>query len=328
MKTFDVITIGGATRDVFFLTDEGVVIDSNSPKSKKRYLAFEYGSKIIPKDAEFSYGGGGANSSISFAKMGLEVATLMRIGAEGTGSLIVKDLEAAGVNCDLVHRDRANHTALSIIISVPGKDHTMFLYRGSNDYLTVEDWRAVKAKWFYLSSLTGLSTEIIPELFSYARAHNIKIAWNPGSEQINLGCEELESYLELTDILILNRTEATKLALSDRSAINANDEKALLGKLHEKTGGIVVITDSECGSFVTDGKSDYFEPAAGGEVVETTGAGDAYGSTFVAAQTLGHSVQESMDLAARNAASVIGYIGAQKGLMTYDELRGKIKVGE
>lgn len=324
---FDVITIGGATRDIFFETNQGKVLIDERQKGQKKYLGFEYGSKIIPENSDFAYGGGGANTAVSFAKLGLKTATILRVGVEGTGSLIVKELHQAGVHCEFIERDSVNHTALTVVISVPGHDHTMYLYRGANNFLTVRDWRPIKTKWFYLASLTGESSELIPEIFSFARAHKVKIAWNPGSEQLEGGYPELEQYLEQTDILILNRAEAIKLALSKNNRTKINDEKVLLEVLHQMTGGVVVITDGGEGSYATDGQKDYFQPAVVRKVVETTGAGDSFGSTFVAAQLLGYAMTGAMKMAALNASSVIEHVGAQKGLMTFDELRGRIEEG-
>lgn len=324
---FDIITIGGATRDIFFQTDQGKILSDPNSRAHTKYLGFEYGAKIIPEVTDFSYGGGGANTAISFARLGLKTAAILRIGIEGTGSLIVKELHRAGVNCEFIERDHVNHTALTVIVSVPGRDHTMYLYRGSNDFLTVRDWRPIKTKWFYISSLTGESAEVIPEAFSYARAHHIKIAWNPGSQQLEHGFKELEHYLEQTDVLILNREEAIKLVLSKNNRIKINDEKELLKALHEMTKGEVVVTDGENGSYVSDGKTDYFQPTMATEVLETTGAGDAYGSTYVASRIQGFGIQGSMKFATRNSANVVRFVGAQKGLMTFDNLRCKIEVG-
>lgn len=300
------------------MTDEGKVI--NDVRHHEKLIAFDYGCKIIPKGSEFTYGGGAANTAACFAKMGLSVATVMNIGAEGTGSLVVKYLEAEGVSTSFVTRDHVNHTAMSIIIGLPGQDHTMFLYRGSNDHLTIHDWRPLRTKWFYLSSLTGASADVIPELFSFARAHNIKIAWNPGSEQLIGGYEDLSSFLEETDTLILNREEAQKLLLSKDNRKKVTDEKILLSELSAMVRGKVVITDGANGSYVNDGSKDYHEDALGDQVLETTGAGDAYGATFVAAEVLGYGTKYAMKLAALNSGSVVRYIGAQKGLLTFSIL--------
>jgi len=322
---FDVITIGGVSRDTFFLTHEGKVI--NDLKHHQKLIAFGYGSKIIPDKTDFSYGGGGANTAISFARMGLHTGAILNVGLEGSGSMVVRELEEAGVSCQHITRDKEHHTALSMIVSVDGGDHTMFLYRGSNNFIHVDDWRTVHAKWFYLTSLTGESAELIPEIFSYARAHGIKIAWNPGNEQLAGGLADIANYLEDTEVLILNKDEACNLLRSTDKKIDFANNEALLKELKEKAGNIVVVTDSEDGSYLMDDKKYLHEPAHKANVVETTGAGDAYGSTFVASIIKGYGPKHAMKMAAENAASVVSYLGAQKGLMTFSELSAKIDIG-
>ncbi len=322
----DVITIGSVSRDVFFLTREGRVIDDTVIPGKK-FLAFEYGSKIIPENSLFTYGGAGANTAISFSLLGLKTATVVNIGSEGTGDLVLGDLKKAGVNCKFVNRDKNNHTALSIIIDVPGEDHIMFLHRGSNDYINIKNWKKLKSKWIYLSSLTGESTALIPKIFTLKKEKGIKIAWNPGSEQLSLGYSGLADFLSQTDVLILNRNEATKLALSKDGNVDFCDEKSLLRTLYEMTGGIVVITDGHKGSYAIDGKNEYFEPIKKVEVLETTGAGDAFGSTFVTGMIRGFDVRQCMEMASFNSANVIRFIGAQAGLMTIRSLSAKMKKG-
>jgi len=321
---FDIITIGGASRDVFFMTSKGRVM--KDPRSSMKHLiAFEFGSKIIPETTEFTYGGGGANSAVCFAKLGLRVSSVLSIGAEGTGSLLVNELESVGVDTSYIMRSREHHTALSMVVGIPAKDHTMFLYRGANNNLAIHDWRPIKSKWFYVSSLTGDSTEVIPELFAYASAHNICIAWNPGSEQLEMGFHDISRFLEITDILILNREEAEKLVLTKNNRSKVHDIKQIIDSLSAMTKGLILITDGEHGSYCYDQKKLYHQPADKVEAVETTGAGDSYGSTFVACRFLGCSIEYSTKMAAHNAASVIQNVGAQKGLMNFDALRAKIE---
>ncbi|MEI6266423.1 MAG: carbohydrate kinase family protein [bacterium] len=320
---FDIVTIGGASRDVFFMTDKGRVI--NDLVHHQKILGFEHGSKVIPNDSKFTYGGGGLNAAVSFVKLGLSVSTLLNIGSEGSGSLIINSLHSYGVDIEHVNRDYVNHTAMSIIISIPGEDHIMFLYRGANDFLKVHDWRPLRAKWFYVASLTGDSADLLPEIFTFARSQGIKVAWNPGSEQLAGGYSDLSSFLEETAILSLNRSEAEELVRS-RKRIKLGDEKLLLRELYNMTKGLVVITDGKNGSYATDGEKEYYMPASTyHKVLETTGAGDAFGSTFVAMKLLGYGTKHSMKAAAFNAGSVIEHIGAQDGLMTFNELSAKIE---
>lgn len=316
---FDVITIGGATRDVFFSTKEGKIIKDRKSLSGK-LLAFEYGAKIVPEDAYFSYGGGGMNAAVSFAKLGLKVAAKINIGSEGTGSLINRILEKKGVDISLISRDKKLHTALSIIVTDKG-DHTMFLYRGSNDSLKPNLNGLKDTRWMYISSLTGKSEEILEKVPNFISSSGIRLAWNPGSVQISKGIKELAPVLKITEILVLNKAEAKNLLLGKLTKKEYNNEKLLAEKLAGFGPKIIAITDGERGSFVYDGTKHYYQKSLSKKVVESTGAGDSFGSTFVGGIILGYDIKNSMKIASLNAASVISQMGAQEGLLTLKELQ-------
>ena len=55
-------------------------------------------------------------------------------------------------------------------------------------------------------------------------------------------------------------------------------------------------------------------------IIDTTGAGDAFGSTFTACQIMGLDVNISLEKAAKNAASVVGRWGATEGLLSKRDL--------
>jgi sugar/nucleoside kinase (ribokinase family) len=79
----------------------------------------------------------------------------------------------------------------------------------------------------------------------------------------------------------------------------------------------VVITDGDNGSFVQDENNRfYYLGSVKIEVVEKTGAGDAYTSGFLAAVLNGKPVEEAMRWGAQDSASVIQQIGAEAGLLT------------
>ncbi len=319
---FDVITIGGATRDVFFKTSEGKILDG--PRPNQKFLAFEYGAKIVPEETHFDYGGGGANTAVSFARLGLKVATTLNIGKEGTGSLINEKLKKEGVNISLISRDPKLHTALSIIVSLKG-DHSMFLYRGANNNLNIKNWDKLKdTKWIYLTSLTGDSSLLVSEITSFIKRNKINLAFNPGSVQLDEGYKALKPTLETTKVLILNRRESAELLLSQNPKANIVDEKIMLETLSEMGPEIVVMTEGLEGSYVYADSLAYHEKCYSVKTVDSTGAGDSFGSTFVAGQILGISIQESLKMAAINAASVVERIGAQYGLLKIDELRGRL----
>ncbi|MCL4386919.1 MAG: carbohydrate kinase family protein [Patescibacteria group bacterium] len=320
-KKFDVIVIGGATRDFFFETNAGKIIKDKTVESGK-LLAFEYEAKVVPDNVHFAYGGGAINVSSAFARLGLRTAALVNIGKEGTGDLVLQKLKEEGVNTSLVTRDPEFHTALSVIISQKS-DHTTFTYRGANNYLKIKNWAKLKSTgWIYISSLSGESEEILKKMPEFLKKTGIKLAWNPGFKQLEKGYSFMKDVLKVTEVLILNKAEAKQLIESrGKSLKDLADNEEILKSLKETGPKIIVVTDAGNGSFAFDNNKKYYVKSVASSIKETTGAGDAYGSTFVASLIKGFQVQEAMDLASKNAASVISKTGgAQEGLLTGKEL--------
>ena len=54
--------------------------------------------------------------------------------------------------------------------------------------------------------------------------------------------------------------------------------------------------------------------------VETTGAGDAFASTYLASKIMGKEIIDSLKLASSNSGSVVQNRGAKNGLLEYKPL--------
>ena len=99
--------------------------------------------------------------------------------------------------------------------------------------------------------------------------------------------------------------------------------KYLLHAMQDLGPKIVVITDGPNGAFASDESTGvwsmpmYPDPAP---PVDRTGAGDSFSSTFTCAIALGKSPAEALTWGPVNSMNVVQHIGAQKGLLTQDEL--------
>lgn len=319
---YDVINIGGASRDIFFRSSEGIVTKDLS-KVHEKLVAFDYGSKIIVDEAVFSYGGGALNSAICMSKLGMKVAPLAVVGNDDNGKNIKYFLEKRGIEVSFLAMNEVQ-TALSFFVIV-GSDHVGFLHRGANDHLKVKSWDFLKqTKWFYISSLTGDSASLLPSLIEFAQKNSIRVALNPGSVQLEEGYDKLKFLLEKVEILILNTDEAEELVMSREKEFNGRDGRMLLRKVYEMGPKKVIITDGERGSYYTDGDNYTFEGAYKTIAAESTGAGDAFGSTFVAMIEKGYSYQLAQKIASVNASSVVEKVGAQEGLLREDQIKRKL----
>lgn len=331
-RNHDIITIGGATRDIMFYNDAGVIIDNPDDLLRKKLVGYEYGAKIKPTEVHFVLGGGGCNAAVNFARLRLKTGAFIRLGLDREGDAIQAQLNDENVDTKYIERDHAESTGFSFIaIHEKTKEHTAFLYRGANDRMkmTQSELRHAKAKWFYVSSLAGKYWTVTMKNLVKHLTNNRKtrLAWNPGSTQIKKGMRILSPLMKLTDTFIVNKDEAIELALSVSGRVPSINNVWTLAKIIKSRGPrLVVITQGKRGAYVYDGQNKYFEKGVTRNECDTTGAGDAFGSTFVAGLMMFRgNVKRALRSAIVNSSSVVGSVGAQNGLMTRSQLMIELK---
>ena len=147
----------------------------------------------------------------------------------------------------------------------------------------------------------------------------VKLAFQPGTFQINLGPEKLKGIYDRTEVFFCNVSEAEKILKLENAK---SDIKDLLDGIHKLGPKIAVITDGPKGAYTSDGTMTWFMPPYPDPQppFERTGAGDAFASTMTAALALGKSIPEALTWAPINSMSVVQKIGAQAGLLTREAL--------
>lgn len=323
---YDIITIGGATLDVFMRDSQFEVAQF---QGEEKMLCLPFGDKIIVDETHFTYGGGGMNTAVSFASLGLKTAFLGVVGDDEISRGIESALEKAGVSTDFLIKIRNSRPGLSVALHAWERERTILLYRGTNDRLTADLISIGKSKWIYLSHLSGKSDELINSFLpEFIQKNKINLAWNPGSTQLMGGVKHLKKLLALTTILNLNKEEAEKLAgikvtrPKDLDEKEIGDLSGLLKKIASFGPKIVVITDGRRGAAVLAGGRTFgsknFEK---GPVVDTTGAGDAFGSGFTAGYIKAGNPKEALKWGIIQSGAVITAFGAQNGLLSEKDLK-------
>ena len=77
--------------------------------------------------------------------------------------------------------------------------------------------------------------------------------------------------------------------------------------------------------FAIYNKFIYHIPAYKNKVVEKTGAGDAFGSSFIAGLIYFNDIKKALELGNANSLSVISKFGAQDGLLNLNKVERLIK---
>ncbi len=334
MASYDIISIGGAVQATTFYTTTGKVIDTPHNLTAQRMLAFEYGAKINSTDVHFSFGGGAANVATTCSRMGLKTGIITRIGKDQIGGAILQEFRANNVATALVQQDPKLFTGFSFIVTTDKKEkeHVAFMSRGANDalHISLNELATEKASWFYITSLSGKNwLPTLKTIFAVAAKRNIKVAWNPGTLQLQAGKRILAPFLQKTHTLLLNKDEAIELVLSGitlgkKNPAHLSRPLYLINLLAEWGPKVILVTEGHKGAWAGDGAHVYHQSATRGKVADTTGVGDAFGSAFVSSLWHGNGLPEALKWGALNSGAAIAKIGAQEGLLTLRTLKEKL----
>lgn len=319
--TYDVITIGAATRDVF-MRSQGIRVVRDDSFSTGEAECLPLGSKIEVDEIVFETGGGGTNTAVGFARQGLSVGYIGRIGHEDArGKEILAAMKAEGVDVRHVAKDRKRLTGYSVLLLTNRGERTVLVYRGaSSDFAVSDVHKTLEAKWIYVSSLGG-NLNVLKTIWAQAKKSGTKIAWNPGAKELALGLEKIKTLLAESNLVSLNQEEAAKLVGATR-----HQDISVFHQFRKLVGGVALLTQGTDGCLASDGQHVWHSYTRDIHVTDTTGAGDAFGSGFVGAYLRGKDIPTSMQFATANSESVIQHLGAKKGLLRATPPREPVRV--
>ena len=309
---FDVVTIGGATRDIFVQSKHfSEKRSSTAPDGLEALIPL--GAKIPVDSITFETGGGATNAAVTFANFGMKTACIARIGTDTSGQHVMQELKAAGVDVSMFEMDAKEHTAQSIILLAGAGHRAILTVRGASSFLEKNkiDWKKLSTNWIYLTSVAG-SKKLLGEIFSYAKRTLTHVAWNPGEKEISLGLKALMPQLLQTDVLIMNLEEAAELA--DCAPRKLDCILKTLGTLPRMA---LVVTDGMHGAYAHTRGTTWHAPALKGKVVNTTGAGDAFGSAFISSLARTGDLEVALRAGTVNAFGVVTHMGAKAGILAH-----------
>ena len=323
---YDVIAIGSTTIDSFWKTDFELTDYKKAPSGKA--ISIPFGEKYGVEDVVFTLGGNAANASVTFARQGFRTALFTKIGRDSLGAEVKRRLEAEKVSESLIEYSKDKSTSFSVLLLQKG-ERSILTHHGAINGFTLKNVNLsrLKSRFWYVS-LPGESYREFDRLLEYAVKNKIGVALNPSYRQlVGSGRAKLLKHLKNIDFLVVNDGEAASLA-----GIPFARHKEVFKKLDELVPGIVAVTAGPKGVMVSDGEVVY---CAGvfpeKKIADRTGAGDAFGSGFLAGllargwdgrkKTGAETVEYAIRLASANATSVVEKIGATPGVLTKREFK-------
>jgi ribokinase len=309
----DLLSIGDVNLDVFVNPSESESLCNLN--TKECLIAFSYADKIPVKSLDFSIGGNAANNAVGVTRLGVKTSLVLTLGDDSIGNQIIDKLRQEGVDLTYCIQQPSTLSNFNVVLSYSG-ERTIFTYHAPRSYeFPVQ---LPKTPWAYLTSMGESYEPFYNHIVEWLiKNPEVKLAFNPGSWQLKAGVDGISKILKLTNIIFVNKQEAEKLTgLKAKDVVN----KELLTALSGLGPKISVITDGERGSYMYDGQKFLNCPPLPVDAYERTGAGDAFGSGFLSALIKNKTVDECLIWGTVNSASVIGYIGAQKGLLKESDM--------
>lgn len=315
MENLDLLTIGDASVDTFLSPTESEALCRID--TKECLIAFSYGEKIPVRSLEFSVGGNAANNAVGVKRLGVKVGLVLTLGDDIVGNMIVEKLREEEVDLTYVVQQPETSSNYSTAINYSG-ERTIFTYHAPRSYEFPVSLPVTE--WVYLTSMGETFRPFYNHFSDWIKKNpTIKLAFNPGTWQIKAPFEQIKEIVGATYALFVNREEAEKLTSFGPSQDKEKDLLLATNKLGPK---VCIITDGPNGAFVYDSISQKFLRVGilPVDAYERTGAGDAFGSGVLAGMINKKTLEDALVWGTVNSASVIGYVGPQRGLLKLEEV--------
>ncbi len=340
------ITVGSATVDVIASIASDDIERMTLHNSTSSFLLLEPGRKVDAASVVTQVGGGAINAAVSLALQEYDVSALVKLGKDRYAKTVLDRLKDVGIATGLVRTTDADSTAVSVMIASHDKNAAIFTHRGANGLMAPEDLTEGMfdgAGLVYVTNLSKRSVELFPQIVAQANAAGAFVAVNPGILQLTHKTEPFFDALAHIDLFTCNEDEARALvpALVARTGWTphrtegAHDDERLsiegfslsfasyFARLHDLGTDFIALTRGGNGAVISRNGEIHRQPAIPVEVVGTAGAGDAFASTLAAGLARKEAVEKASKRAALNAASVVGAVDTQSGLLTLEALTKK-----
>jgi ribokinase len=257
-----------------------------------------------------NHGGKGANQAVAARRLGAEVRFIGCVGDDAAGAGIRAQLarEGIGVGGLATVREVATGTAL-IVVDADGRNQ-IAVAPGANHRLTV-DHLAARVDDFAWAQVVvcQLETPVATALWALEEAKRRRLVTVLNPAPI---VPVPDALWPLVGYLTPNAGEAARL--SGHPTDTPAGVRAAAHALLSRGPGAVIVTLGERGALIWEAGREHEAPAPAVDVVDTTGAGDAFNGALAVALGEGRDLPDAVDFANRAGALACTRRGAQDSL--------------
>lgn len=240
-------------------------------------------------------GGKGMNQAVCCADLGNHVHMIGCVGKDDQGQFLLSKLHEHHVDTSGVYQTDAL-TGCAFVATSP-EDNSIMVIKGANDQVRIamiDEQADVLLKSDMIIAQFEIPMDTVSYLIDFCYRNQKPLLINPAPVH-TLSASDLEKITYLTP----NEKEFDFLYREEREQILAANPQKL------------IMTAGGNGVYAHDGKKLLHIPAEKVEVVDTTGAGDAFNGAFASAIVNGRTFREALIYANHIAACAIQHFGAQ-----------------
>ncbi|WP_394204271.1 PfkB family carbohydrate kinase [Shewanella waksmanii] len=238
------------------------------------------GGRFHYQDGGQRLGGGGANTGLGLAWAGHRVALVSEVGRDKVGDWLLAEASTQGIDCHLIQRHQGNTNEMLLVMTPDGERTIIRPERPIFELAAPPSWQYWDALYINSSAAGAVSWA------KTALKHALVMAQLAKDERPR-PCH----------ILIASKTDMqgrTELAPWEYGLSIAGDSLQYF-----------IVTDGEQGAMVYEAEQTRHVDAIPAEVVDTTGAGDAYAAGLLHGQVQGWDIVKSMQEGARWSAFAV-----------------------
>lgn len=277
-------------------------------------------------DLGLSIAGAEANVAIGLARLGHPVRWFGRVGEDELGALVARTLRAEGVDVRWVVHDDTRRTALMLTDRAPGGHTRVHYYREGSAGARISSAELTDAVFtgvglLHFSGVTPAlgvtAAQAVRHAITCCRRDGVKVSFDLNyrsrlwSRDRAARC--LAPLARMSDIVFASEDELALVAAEGQERERA---KALL--THGATEVVVTRGPRGASAYTAGGRIDC--PARDAQVVDTTGAGDAFAAGYLSALLDGLPTEARLDRAVALGACAVASAGDWEGLPTRAEL--------
>jgi len=247
------------------------------------------GGEAVTERITTRLGGSAANTAVVLSRLGLDVHMLGRVGGDAWGQMALAALAETGVRLERVQRDEAAATGLMFTAVTPDGERTMFGHRGANPHTDPAAISTDTLSRIDLLYLSGYALLEAPQRDAASRAvdlaaqKRLPIVLDTAYMPALVAPQALRQYLPLLDACILGLPEASAM-------LGQAEPQSAAAALLEAGVRLAAVKLGARGCLLADASSAHLIPAFPVDVVDTTGAGDAFTAGLIFGRLQGLSL--------------------------------------